>query len=91
MRLPALLDGKKHVSTSSTEAPNNPEGYDALERDVAFTLVGEHAQAIDPVVEARVVRKIDMFLIPAMIIGMLLISSTTATGSIGICESNNGG
>ncbi|KAE9988357.1 hypothetical protein Vi05172_g6694 [Venturia inaequalis] len=73
MRLPALLDGNKHVSTSSTEAPNNPEGYDALERDVAFALVGEHAQAIDPVVEARVVRKIDMFLIPAMIIGYGLV------------------
>lgn len=45
-------------------------GAQSTDKDVAFTLVGEHAQAIDPVLEARVVRKIDLFLIPAMIVGM---------------------
>jgi hypothetical protein len=42
----------------------------SLEKDVALGLVGEHARDIDPQVEARVVRKIDWFLIPAMIVGM---------------------
>ena len=41
----------------------------AHEKDVAIGLVGEHAQEIDPEVEARVLRKIDWFLIPAMIVG----------------------
>jgi hypothetical protein len=42
---------------------------DSLGRDVATKLVGEHAQEIDPFEEARVLRKIDWFLIPAMIVG----------------------
>lgn len=42
----------------------------SLEKDVAIGLVGEHAREIDPEVEARVLRKIDWFLIPAMIVGM---------------------
>ena len=37
-------------------------------QDVAIAIVGEHRQEIDPAVEARVVRKIDLFLIPAMIV-----------------------
>ncbi|KAH8708456.1 hypothetical protein GQ44DRAFT_777144 [Phaeosphaeriaceae sp. PMI808] len=44
-----------------------------LEKDVAIGLVGEHAQEIDPVVEACVLRKIDLFLIPAMTIGYGLV------------------
>ncbi|KAH5460249.1 hypothetical protein HBI30_028880 [Parastagonospora nodorum] len=42
-------------------------------KDVAITLVGEHAQAIDPAIEARVLRKIDVFLMPAMIVGYGLV------------------
>jgi hypothetical protein len=34
-----------------------------------MAIVGEHAHAIDPTVGARVIRKIDRFMIPAMIIG----------------------
>lgn len=40
-----------------------------LRKDEAFTLAGEEPQLIDPAVEARVLRKIDRFLIPAMTIG----------------------
>jgi hypothetical protein len=39
------------------------------DRDVATAIVSEHAHAIDPIVEARVIRKIDRFMILAMIIG----------------------
>lgn len=34
-------------------------------------LVGEEARSIDPSVERRVLRKIDLFLMPAMVIGEL--------------------
>lgn len=34
-------------------------------------LVGEEARSIDPSVEKRVLRKIDLFLMPAMVIGQL--------------------
>ncbi|KAG8427371.1 hypothetical protein J3459_006766 [Metarhizium acridum] len=42
-------------------------------KDDAIAMVGEEKHAIDPAVEARVVRKIDMFLIPAMVIGYGLV------------------
>lgn len=51
---------KKDVEVFTTEHPD---------QDVALFLVGEHATEIDHVVEARVIRKIDRFLIPAMIAG----------------------
>lgn len=38
------------------------------DQDVAIAIVGEHRQQLDPAAEARVVRKIDLFLIPAMIV-----------------------
>ena len=38
---------------------------------VAEEVIGEEARTIDPEVERRVVRKIDMFLMPAMVIGKL--------------------
>jgi hypothetical protein len=46
----------------------------SLDKDEAIGLVGEHAHEIDPVVEAKVLKKIDWFLIPAMIVGMILFS-----------------
>ena len=44
---------------------------------VAEEVLGEEARSIDQEVERRVVRKIDMFLMPAMVIGKLLHSLTT--------------
>jgi len=38
-------------------------------RDEAIAIVGEEQHVIDPIVAARAVRKIDLFLIPAMIVG----------------------
>lgn len=37
-------------------------------------LLGEEAKPIDPEVERRVLRKIDLFLMPAMVIGMQLLT-----------------
>jgi hypothetical protein len=41
------------------------------EKDAALAVVSEVAQEIDPVVEKRVLRKIDLYLMPAMLIGQL--------------------
>jgi MFS family permease len=43
-----------------------------IEKDVT-ALVGEEAKPIDPEIERRVLRKIDMFLMPAMVIGYGLV------------------
>lgn len=51
------------------DAPYSGASSPSLEKDVAIGLVGEHAQDIDPEVEARVLKKIDWFLMPAMIVG----------------------
>jgi hypothetical protein len=53
------------------EAQHDVESFSPADRnkDVAMAVVGEHGHAIDPVVEKRVIRKIDSFMIPAMIIG----------------------
>lgn len=69
----AHFDEKTTPATASP--PNDHDGTEfsassiSLEKDAALALVGEHAQNIDPVLEARVLRKIDLFLIPAMIVG----------------------
>ena len=39
------------------------------EKDVALAMVSDVAQEIDPVVAKRVLRKIDLYLMPAMLIG----------------------
>jgi MFS family permease len=69
--------------TTSTSPPHAGDAeYSAtpsLSKDDALGLVGEHAQEIDPAVEARVLRKIDWFLIPAMIIGKISLQIHLAT------------
>jgi hypothetical protein len=52
-------------------APPGPgdNARDLLAQDEAIAMVGEQEHALDPVVVARAVRKIDWFLIPAMIFG----------------------
>lgn len=48
------------------------------DKDVAWAIVSEEAGEIDPAVEERVVRKIDAFFMPAMLIGSLYLSSSFA-------------
>jgi hypothetical protein len=54
-------------TTPPRASPSTPSL--ALEKDVAVALVGENAREIDAHVEARVLSKIDWFLIPAMVVG----------------------
>lgn len=45
------------------------------DKDVAWAIVSEEAGEIDPAVEKRVLRKIDAFFMPAMLIGLSYLSS----------------
>lgn len=48
-------------------------GIPVGDADIAIAIVGERRQDVDPAVEARVVRKIDLFLVPAMFVGYGLV------------------
>jgi MFS family permease len=50
------------------------------DKDIAIAVVGEHRHALDPVVVARVVRKIDLFLVPAMTVGYGLVYYDKVSG-----------
>lgn len=56
-------------TVTGTPTTQQPTSVPSDQDDVAMAIVGEHSQYIDPVMEARVIRKIDLFLIPAMILG----------------------
>jgi hypothetical protein len=59
-------------ATADPERRHSAEGP-AFEKDAALAVVGDQAMDIDPAVEKRVLRKIDMFFMPAMLIGMSFI------------------
>lgn len=54
-----------HPVASDRAAPHTSE------KDEALAVVSDVAQEIDPVVAKRVLRKIDLYLMPAMLIGLL--------------------
>lgn len=66
---PSLFAHRHHHHHHQHDPEADTKSYSSG-KDIALGLVGEHAQVIDPEVEARVVRKIDRFLIPAMVAGM---------------------
>jgi hypothetical protein len=71
---PVLPHNEKATSSRTPITPESKHDVEAVgtpnwDQDVAMAVVGEHALAIDPVVEAQVIKKIDRFMIPAMIIG----------------------
>lgn len=59
------------------------------DQDIAIAIVGEHRQEIDPELEARVVRKIDWFLIPTMIFGYGLVYYDKVRRSICYSEASS--
>lgn len=74
MSSPTAVDDEK----TAAAAPHNSSDLEdsprvGADQDVAIAIVGEHRHAIDPAMEARVVRKIDWFLVPAMIVGYGLV------------------
>ncbi|KAI4682794.1 uncharacterized protein J4E84_007259 [Alternaria hordeiaustralica] len=68
----ALQDEKAAGSSPRHDAETALDATSA-DKDIAINLVGEHAREIDPRIEAKVLRKIDWFLIPAMIVGYGLV------------------
>ncbi|KAK4119544.1 MFS general substrate transporter [Parathielavia appendiculata] len=60
-------DAESAVPAAPTIDQTNDSGSSA--KDEAIAMVGEQKHALDPVIVARAVRKIDWFLIPAMIFG----------------------
>lgn len=64
---------------SQTDAKERPESHSRLEESEKHDryqssmpeAVGDHAQVIDPEIEARVLGKIDLFLMPARVIGKI--------------------
>jgi len=66
-----------HEKTASSQNASadieNAMGHRGKHQDIAIAIVGEHRQNIDPAIEAQVVRKIDLFLVPAMFIGYGLV------------------
>lgn len=53
------------------------EGEVDADKDLALGLVGEHAHTFDHADEVTVLRKIDLFFIPAMIIGERVLATYT--------------
>ncbi|RQM08415.1 hypothetical protein DH86_00000433, partial [Scytalidium sp. 3C] len=51
----------------------NPLGTVNRDEDIAIAIVGDRSHEFDAAVEARIVRKIDLFFIPAMVVGYGLV------------------
>jgi len=68
----ATQPDEKATASSPSHDAETGLAYTSTDKDIAIDLVGEHAQDIDPAIEAKVLRKIDWFLIPAMIVGMYI-------------------
>ena len=47
----------------------------SLDKDIELAIVGEHSQEIGKAVEARALRKIDSFLIPATAVGTIMFNT----------------
>lgn len=60
---------QSHAAPES-DAPRTANLRSATDKDVAIEMVGEKSHAVDPIIAARAVRKIDWFLIPAMTVGV---------------------
>lgn len=62
------IDIKDEATLDGDSGSHEEKGF----RSPEFLALGEEAQPIDPEMEKRVLRKIDRFLMPAMLIGMFL-------------------
>jgi len=58
-----------HSSSPHISPRHDGSSIASRDKDIAAALVSEHAQHIDPAVERRVLRKIDVYFIPLMWIG----------------------
>lgn len=61
---------------------------DSFDKDIAARIVPERAQSMDPNVERRVLRKIDLFLIPLMWIGYGFVYYDKACQHLLVCSTH---
>lgn len=66
------MGGPNGNSNDSTVPEGDKTGWKTAASVPAVKLLEEEAQAIDPEVGRRVLRKIDLFLMPAMVLGKKL-------------------
>lgn len=62
-------NGDPEAAPRALSGNENDESRSLSAKDEAMAMVGEEEHNLDPAVVARAVRKIDWFLIPAMIFG----------------------
>ena len=82
------IDDEKFSSTARNDSADAEDASSiaAGDKDIAIAIVGEHSHMIDPAAEARVVRKIDWFLVPAMSIGYGLVYYDKVNISVRYCR-----
>jgi hypothetical protein len=71
--LPVREEKPDELQSRSGDIQNATIQVQDEDKDVAIALVGERRHALDPTIKARVVRKIDLFLVPAMTVGYGLV------------------
>lgn len=59
------------VAIPTNEKTSVPQVNTSTSSEPVAAILGDEAHHIDPAAEARVLRKIDMFLMPAMLMGMI--------------------
>lgn len=64
-----MLNNRAMLQSFASTAPSDGGASD---KDAAWTVVSDVAREIDPSIEKRVLRKIDLFFMPAMVIGMFI-------------------
>lgn len=68
------INEEKGTDTTPYGLQDVPQIQDVdKDKDIAMGMVGEHGHAIDPAVERGVVRKIDLWLMPMMVLGYGLV------------------
>lgn len=70
----------------AVQQPDSEAAQAGVGKDEAIGMVGEQQHVVDPAVSARAVRKIDLFLIPAMIFGCA--SRPPSTSDINLADMN---
>lgn len=58
--------------TESRSSSDHNDSIESFEKDAAAAIVSEHEQEVDHHMQRRVLRKIDLYLMPWMWIGFLL-------------------
>jgi hypothetical protein len=71
LELPKVLGCRKSFEMIQVDGTASAGSTHDSEKDVALAMVSDVAQEIDPVVAKRVLRKIDLYFMPAMLIGRL--------------------